>query len=174
MTTVELRSVNPEDRPIVEHPWQLYRHDLSEFRGEHTPEGIRGTLPGEDGTFNARGLLPFLEADPDRAAYLFYRGASPVGFVLVSGLAARSRLMSEFFVVRGARRQGVAGAAVRELLARHPGEWEIPFQDNNVAAARFWRAMAIDVAGDAVREELRPVPNKPEIPPDVWITLTVV
>jgi hypothetical protein len=29
------------------------------------------------------------------------------------------------------------------------------------------------VAGDAVREELRPVPNKPEIPPDVWITLSV-
>ena len=81
--------------------------------------------------------------------------------------------MSEFFVVRGARRQGVAGAAVRELFARHQGDWEIPFQDNNVAAARFWRRLAAAIAGDAVRESFRPVPNKPEIPPDVWITLSV-
>lgn len=77
MTAVELRPVGIETRPILERLWQLYRHDLSEFRSEHTPDGIRGTLPSEDGTFNLRGLLPFLEPEPDRAAYLFYRDASP-------------------------------------------------------------------------------------------------
>jgi hypothetical protein len=29
------------------------------------------------------------------------------------------------------------------------------------------------VAGDNFREERRPVPDKPDVPPDVWITITV-
>ncbi len=164
-----LDPVTTESRAVLERLWQLYRHDLSEFRGKHGPEGFRGMLPGEDGTYALRSLLPFLDDDADRAAYLFTNGSSPVGFALVSGLNAQRRLMSEFFVVRGARRQGIARTAVAELFALHPGEWEIPFQENNVAAARFWRG----VAGDSVREELRPVPGKPEVPPDVWLTLNV-
>jgi predicted acetyltransferase len=81
--------------------------------------------------------------------------------------------MSEFFVVRGLRGHGIARAAVDELFALYPGEWEIPFQENNVAAARFWRRVAASVSGGNVREELRPVPGKPEVAPDVWLTLVI-
>jgi predicted acetyltransferase len=168
-----LRPLTTEMRPVVERLWQLYRHDLSEFRGTHGPSGFRGSLPDADATFHTRGLLPYFEADPDRAAYVFYSGANPVGFAFVSHLTALARLMSEFFVVRGLRGHGIARAAVDQLFALHPGEWEIPFQENNIAAARFWRRVATDVAGENVREELRPVPGKPEVPPDVWITITV-
>ena len=38
-----------ETRPIVEHLCQLYRHDLSEFRGTHRPSGFGGALRSEDG-----------------------------------------------------------------------------------------------------------------------------
>jgi predicted acetyltransferase len=168
-----LRPLTAEMRPIVEHLWQLYRHDLSEFRGTHGSSGFRGSLPDEDGTFHARGLLPFFEDDADRAAYVFYSDSHPAGFAFVSHLTSQVRLMSEFFVVRGLRGHGIARGAVDELFARHPGEWEIPFQENNVAAARFWRRVAAGVAGESVREERRPVPGKPEVPPDVWITITV-
>ena len=168
-----MRPLTAETRPVVEHLWQLYRHDLSEFRGTHGPSGFRGSLPDEDGTFHTRGLAPNLKDDADRAAYVFYDGPNPVGFAFISRLTTQVRLMSEFFVVRGLRGQGIARAAVDELFARHPGEWEIPFQENNVAAARFWRRVAVGVAGEYVREERRPVPGKPEVPPDVWITITV-
>jgi predicted acetyltransferase len=168
-----MRPVTAETRPVVERLWQLYRHDLSEFRGAHGPSGFRGSLPDEDGTFHLRTLLPFFEEAPDRAAYVFYSGHNPVGFAFVSRLTSEVRLMSEFFVVRGLRGHGVGRAAVDELFARHPGEWEIPFQENNVAAARFWRRVALSVAGDRVREDRRPVPGKPQIPPDVWITIDV-
>jgi predicted acetyltransferase len=168
-----LRPLTAETRPIVERLWQLYRHDLSEFRGTHAPSGFRGSLPDADGTFHSRTLMPFLEDDADRTAYLFYSDQHPAGFAFVSHLTARARLMSEFFVVRGLRGHGVARAAVDELFALHPGEWEIPFQERNVAAARFWRRVASSVAGESAREELRPVPGKPEIPPDVWLTITV-
>jgi predicted acetyltransferase len=80
--------------------------------------------------------------------------------------------MSEFFVVRGARRQGLGRAAAAELFALYPGRWEIPFQEENAAAARFWRRVAAEV-GESVSEERRPVPGKPHIPPDVWLILTV-
>jgi predicted acetyltransferase len=168
-----MRPIIAEDRPVVERLWQLYRHDLSEFRGEHDPSGFRGTLPVEDGTFNARGLLPYFQENADRAAYLFHIGARPVGFALMCGLTSEPRLVAEFFVVRGARRQGVGRAAVQKLLALHPGAWEIPFQEHNVAAARFWRGVATRVGCDAVREERRPVPGKPQVPPDVWITINI-
>jgi predicted acetyltransferase len=168
-----MRPLAAETRPILEHLWQLYRHDLSEFRGTHGPSGFRGMLPGEDGKFHARSLMPFFHEDADRAAYLFYCGASPVGFALVSHLTSWPRLMSEFFIVRGLRRHGVGRAAVGELFALHPGMWEIPFQEDNVAAARFWRRVAASVDGDGFHEERRPVPDKPEVPPDVWITVTV-
>jgi predicted acetyltransferase len=168
-----LRELTPETRPVVERLWQLYRHDLSEFRGTHGPSGFRGVLPDEEGTFKLRGLVPFLEADPDRWGYLFSSGSSPVGFALIAGLSSDKRLMSEFFVVRGARRQGLGRAAVRELFSLHPGEWEIPFQESNDGAARFWRGVAVAAAGDSWREERRPVPGKPSVPPDVWLKLNV-
>lgn len=162
--TVSLRALTPETRPVLERLWQLYRHDLSEFRG---------SLPDADGTFHRRSLLPFLAEDPDTSAYLFVADEGPVGFGLVSRTTTEPHLMSEFFVVRSVRGRGVAREAANGLLALHPGAWEIPFQEDNVAAARFWRRLAADLAGDGVREDRRPVPGKPRIPPDVWLTLTV-
>jgi predicted acetyltransferase len=150
-------------RPVVERLWQLYRHDLSEFRG---------SLPDVTGAFHTRALDPFLESDPDRAAHLFQRDG-PVGFALVVGVASEPRMMAEFFVVRAARGHGVARAAVGALFDLYPGAWEIAFQEENAVAARFWRRVAAETALDGVREERRPVPGKPQIPPDVWLTLTV-
>ena len=63
--------------------------------------------------------------------------------------------------------------AVDALFALYPGPWQIPFQEENVAAARFWRRVAAEVAVDGVDEKRRPVPGKPHIPPDVWLTFVV-
>jgi predicted acetyltransferase len=173
-TELVLRVVTDETRPVLERLWQLYRHDLSEFRGQHLSTGFRGTLPDEDGMFTVRSLLPFAGDDPDRASYLFWSGPSPVGFALVSGVAAGPRLMSEFFVVRGLRGHGIGTMAIRELFALHPGTWEIPFQEANIAAARFWRRITAATGSDGdLFEERRPVPGKPQVPHDVWITVTV-
>jgi predicted acetyltransferase len=172
-TGFALKRATPADREVLEHLWQLYRHDLSEFRGHHGPDGFRGTLPNERGLYKDSTLVPFLEPHPDRAAYVLSDDGSPVGFAFVSRLQSGPYLMAEFFVVRGDRRRGVARAAVDALFALHPGTWEVPFQELNAAAARFWRAVAVQAGGEAVREERRAVPGKPEVPPDVWLTLDV-
>jgi predicted acetyltransferase len=160
--SVSLRRMASEQRPLVERLWQLYAHDLSEFRGS-MPDGEALYKPGR---------LPLYFGDPDRCGYLICCGPALAGFALIRGLSEGPRVLGEFFVVRAARRQRVGYEAALGVLGRHPGRWEIPFQDANPGAARFWRRVARGAVGVAWREERRPVPGKPQIPPDTWLLLT--
>ncbi|MET9018498.1 GNAT family N-acetyltransferase [Actinopolymorpha sp. NPDC004070] len=162
-TPVSLHRMTDEDRPTIDRLWQLYAHDLSEFRG---------TLPDAAGLFRWTRVPAYFD-DPDRCGYLVLWGRQPAGFVLMRGLKGDSHVLGEFFVVRAVRRRGVGRDVALELLRRHPGKWEIAFQEENPGAARFWRRIAAEAAGDRWTEERRPVPGKPEIPPDVWLSLTV-
>ena len=158
------RAADEQDWQVVGRLWQLYLHDLSEFRG---------TTPRPDGTF--KGWHPGWDdrGDPDRAAYVLRLGDRPVGFALLRGLADGGRRhMGEFFVARSARRSGLSRTFAEEVVRAHPGEWEIAFQDDNEKAARFWRRLAAEVMVDVV-EEGREIPGKPYLPPDRWLTATV-
>jgi predicted acetyltransferase len=162
MPAVTLHHFTEVNRTVVERLWQLYRHDLSEFRD---------SMPDEEGLFRP-GRLPSYFVDPDCAGYLVRHEAALAGFALVRGARAEPRMMAEFFIVRSARRGGVGYAAALEAIRRHPGAWEIPFQNENPGAARFWRRLVADLVGPAVREERRPVPGKPHIPDDVFLLFT--
>ncbi len=157
--TTALQPITLGRRPIVARLWQLYQHDLSEFRG---------SMPDDKGRYRTDRLRRYLH-DSDRTGYLIRHGPQLAGFVLIRGLSEERRVLGEFFVVRAARRQGVGHAAAAAAIERHPGPWEIAFQEDNVVAARFWRRFA---AARPHREERRPVPDKPEVPPDTWLILT--
>jgi predicted acetyltransferase len=159
---IALELVNAESRPIVENFLQLYIHDLSQFRFSR---------PNEAGRFNRDDRFASYFSDPNRCAYLFRDDAGPVGFGLVRGLNEPRSLMAGFFIIRGVRRHGVGRDAALAMLRRHAGVWEIPFQDENSGAARFWRELAQAAVGEKWTEDRRPVPLKPHIPDDVWITL---
>ncbi|MFI9248487.1 GNAT family N-acetyltransferase [Streptomyces sp. NPDC053069] len=160
---VTVRLATPEDRPTVERLWLLFRHDLSEFEG---------ALPGPDGTFRSE-CVEYAFTRPGWAPYLFLKDERPAGFAFVRGLDGPVRVLNSFFVVRGARRRGAGTHLVRDVLRRHPGTWEIAFQDTNPAAVRFWPHVARELAGRAWTRELRPVPDRPELRADVWISFTV-
>jgi predicted acetyltransferase len=160
MPDLRLRLAHQSERPIAERLWLMFRHDLSEFRGQ---------LPNPDGTFRDERLRAAF-SDPGWAAYFLMRDDRPAGLALIRGLTSPTRILSSLFVVRGARRAGIGLRAVQELVAAHPGRWEVPFQDDNAAAARFWRRTATEIAGAAWLEERRPVPGRPDLPPDVWIS----
>lgn len=155
-----VRPALPADRPAVERLWLMFRHDLSE---------LDGSLPGADGTFRSDRLRSAF-TDADWAPYLMLSDGAPAGFAFVRSLSGPARVMNSFFVVRGARRTGIGLRAVQEVVARHPGPWEIPFQDANAPAAAFWRRVATVIAGADWTEEHRPVPHRPRVPPDVWIS----
>jgi predicted acetyltransferase len=82
-------------------------------------------------------------------------------------------VLNSFFVARGARRAGIGLRAAREVVTRHPGRWEVAFQDDNEVAVQFWRRVAAEIAGEAWTEERRAVPGQPGLPPDVWISFEV-
>jgi predicted acetyltransferase len=160
---------------VVEQLWQLYAHDLSAFRG---------TRPDAQGRFR-EGRLPTYFDESDREVHLVGLDGDPVGFTMVRRLgpgagteartdAAGGHVLGEFFVVRAVRRLGVGRTAALGTLARHGGRWEVAFQEENEGAARFWRRIAADATTElAARtsEERRPVPGKPEVPPDTWLVI---
>ncbi len=152
-----------DDWDVVRRLWQPYSHDLSEFRG---------TTPDASGSYRAGHLASYRPDDPDDVAYVARLGDRPVGFALVRGLAGGTRVMGEFFVVRAARGSGHARALAEHVVRAHPGSWEIAFQEDNPKAARFWRRLGAEVL-TGTTEERRGVPNKPYLPPDVWLTGTV-
>ncbi|MFJ3306849.1 GNAT family N-acetyltransferase [Streptomyces sp. NPDC086549] len=158
-----VRPADAADRPIMERLWLMFRHDMSEF-GD--------LLPNPDGTFRSDRLQTAF-ADADWAPYLLMNDNRPVGLAIVRGVTGPTRVLNSFFVVRGARRRGIGMQAVQEVTATHPGAWEVAFQDANVDAVRFWRRVAREIAGEAWAEEHRPVPHRPDLPPDVWISFSV-
>ncbi len=147
---------------LVERLWQLYQHDLSEFRH---------SSPDADGLFQAR-RLPAYRRGADSVAYLARRGDVPSGFALVHDLTGERRLMGEFFVTRSTRGRGLAATFAREVIMRHPGRWAIPFQNENPRAAAFWRRLAAALLTD-VSELTIAVPGKAHLPDDVWLSGTV-
>jgi predicted acetyltransferase len=161
---VGLRSLAADDDALIDRLWQLYVHDLSESRG---------SLPNADGLFKM-GHLAWYRGQPDQwsGCLVTYKGA-PAGFAFI-GLAweGDKRTIGDFFVVRGVRRRGVGFKVARELISRYPGTWEIAFQAHNPGAPEFWREVVGSLVGDAWTEELRPVPDKPQIPPDHWLVFT--
>jgi len=166
MSDTTLRQMVDADRPMLEQLWQLYSHDLS---------GFRQKLPDSEGRFRL-GRFPTYFGDPDRTGYVLSHDGGLAGFAFVSGLLGPRRAMAEFFVARAARRRRVGYTAARELFARHPGEWEIGFQEENAGAPDFWRRVVTDAVGSTWREELREVPDRPGrqgIPPDHILVFTV-
>ena len=155
--------VTSSDIPVLERLWQLYRHDMSEFLG---------TQPGVDGYFRtkARDLNHYL-SDPATELHLIRSDETPVGFVIAGGTATHT--ISEFFVVRSVRHQGFGAAAALTVLGSRPGPWVIAFQAQNLNAGRFWRRIVARASGDRWDEERRPIPGKPEVQPDVWLTFSV-
>ena len=151
----------PDEWLLLERLWQLYQHDLSEFRH---------SAPDASGLFTRARLPAYGERD-DRVAYLARLGDVPCGFALVQGIGRDERLMGEFFVTRSTRGRGSAAAFAGEVLARHHGPWAIPFQNENPRAAAFWRRLAGEVLVD-VSEQSFAVPGKPHLPRDVWLSGT--
>ena len=48
----------------------------------------------------------------------------------------------------------------------------VAFQAENEPAVHFWRGVARAASGDRWTEELRAVPDRPDLPPDSWISFT--
>jgi predicted acetyltransferase len=155
-----LQRLSADDQLLVENLWQCYQHDLSEFRG---------SLPGPDGRYKNTRVTTYLSS-AERSTHLIEVDGSPAGFVMIRENDETSRVLGEFFVVRPLRRKGLGRTVATDMISSHPGRWEIAFQEANQRAARFWTDIASRLVGSAWTVTPRPVPEKPHLPPDLWLT----
>ena len=126
------------ERALIEGLFQFYIYDFSALE----PAESERFEPGPDGRFAAYPDLDSYWRDSTRAALIIRRGGSPAGFALVNAVSHSGlpvdRNMAEFFVMRKHRRGGVASAAVRTILTRYPGRWELAIAQRNTGARAFW------------------------------------
>jgi predicted acetyltransferase len=165
---ITIRPVDDDQWPVLAWLWQCFRHDLA--------PAVSG-LPYADGRYQTQGLPE--RHTPDETTYLAWRDhpntgqPAPVGFAVVSGLTAERRSLSALWVAPVVRREGVGLDLAVDVIGRHQGAWQVAFQHDNPAAARFWRRVGDAAFGPAGwREDRREVPGRPDAPADHWIEST--
>ena len=139
---VQVVEASLEQKPALHRLMQLYLHDSSEFTGDDA---------SVDGEFRY-GYFEEYWREPDRSPFLIYYGDNLAGFVLVNTHTlvleqGEGRAISEFFVMRKYRRQGVGRQAAFYAFDRFPGLWEIRENINNLAGQQFWRTIIGEYTG---------------------------
>lgn len=138
----ELRVAGIDDKPVVDNLLQLYLHDMSDYVSTSiSPEG-RFAYPYLDRYWSEEG------AAEGRVPFIFAVNGELAGFALKG---SHSRLgqpppvssVTEFFVLRQWRGQGIGRAAAFALFEEFAGRWEVAQLRANEPAHRFWRR-AID------------------------------
>ncbi len=135
---IEVTPAAEAERPLIENLFQYYIYDFSEMEPAHSGEFELGA----DGRF---APYPYMDAywrEASRIPLIIRRDGKPLGFALLNAHSHSGqtvdRNMAEFFVMRKHRRGGVASAAVRAILVRYPGRWEIAMVERNTGARAFW------------------------------------
>jgi predicted acetyltransferase len=149
------------DRQVLEQLWTMFRHDMSAYSG---------VLPDERGRFRQERLD---KAFSDRGwrAYVVRLDAAPVGLCIIRGIGSPELVINSFFLAHAARRRGYGRTVVREITSEHCGKWAVAYQEANFAAAAFWSAIAAESDPGWTRRRAS-VPERADLPADVWIRFT--
>ena len=142
----------PADRLWIQSVYRDYLDDLN---------------PGT-GIFPALGEIGHREpdqiahwfGDPNTFPLIIVKGSEPVGFARVLravASAAQPRIdyrMADFFVLRTRRRLGIGETAVKLILSRFAGRWEISEYLRNTAAVSFWRRVVASYTRGTFQERI--------------------
>jgi predicted acetyltransferase len=158
---VNLIPVAEEDKLVLANLIQLYCYDFSEIRGYDLTT---------HGTFVYRYLDYYFTEDTREACFITADGTL-AGFTMTRRLADGSREVSEFFVARRHRRDGIGQTAAYQMFRRHPGPWQLAFDHANYPAAQFWPRVTASIADGPVQRTDRYPPDVTR--PGAWLHLTV-
>jgi len=134
---VTLERGRPEQRDALSNLVQLYIHDFNEFLSPERQIGI-----GENGRFADVLQLESYWTEADRSVWFIRVAGALAGFALLNKASHCARRvdfnMGELFVARSYRRHGIGARAATDLIAMHPGQWEIAVGARNLPAKEFW------------------------------------
>jgi predicted acetyltransferase len=144
---VMLEEAGPEAVPVLRRLMQLYLYDLGTIDGWNiSAEGLFGNPEKIERFWTERGRRSFfIRADGALAGFVLIRDEATHG-------GKGTHEISEFFVLRKFRRQGVGEQAARMAFDLAPGPWELSQLASNAVAQQFWRAVIDRYTGGTFSE----------------------
>lgn len=169
---VELQLCNIEEKFIINNIYPLYLHDLSEVWGHKInrygvfEESDIRTLAEQNRVFDIwwehpEVLFPYLIKVDDLPAGLAFVATPPYtpcpDYI--------NYYLNEFFILRSYRGKGVGEQAIRQLLDKMQGHWELHTNctNRNVRAQKFWRKTLKAYTNNNYNEELGYHPEQGEM-----------
>ena len=129
---ITLKPVTEQEKKLLWNINQKYLYEMSQYY----PEDL-----DEEGNLHY-GYFDAYFTDPERKAYLIYDGRCLVGFAMLNPYSyighCPDSVIAEFCVFPPYRRQHIAAKAFECILRKHPGRWEIKFNENNRGAKCLW------------------------------------
>jgi predicted acetyltransferase len=145
--SIRFQPASSNEQVLLENLAQFYAYDFSELLEMYVER---------DGRFGDVDLTPYWR-DEWRHPFLLQVDDQLAGFALIS---ERSKItgksgvvdMTEFFVLRRFRRQGVGRAAAFVAFDRFGGPWEVRQREENPDATAFWRRTIDEYTGGNYEE----------------------
>lgn len=148
---VELRQARALDIPVLRRLMQLYLYDFA---------AIDDSAIGSDGLYGSPTWIERFWTDPKTTSFFVRAEGALAGFALIRDGAQfagdGTRTISEFFILRRHRRQGVGTQTARRIFDTFPGKWEVAQVTSNVDAQAFWRRVIGEYTGGLYEEQPRP------------------
>lgn len=130
---IYLKKTGQDDKSLLYRLNQNYLKEMNRYY--HDPENADGSISYGyfDDYFTAPERLPLLICMRNRA----------VGFALINSFSyfedeKTDFVMGEFCIRPEFRKKGLGREAVRMILGKHHGKWEVKYHEDNLAALRFW------------------------------------
>ena len=133
---LRLQTVQAKDRDLLWNINQKYLYEMTCFYDDPMDES---------GNYHY-GHFDEYFTDPRRVAYFIYNDNVLVGFAMLCPYSNICQnpdyTMAEFTIFPSFRRKHFAYDVAKMILARHPGEWEIKYNEKNNGAKKLWNIVA--------------------------------
>lgn len=169
---IEVCTPDETDRPVIKNLFVFYRYDLMPF----IPDGI-GSRVNSSGVLGVEETSHESSVDdldiwwtkPDILMPMLIRADGfPAGLAMVARPPHAHRSVNfrlqDFFILNRWRRKGAGFKAMVEVFRRYPGEWELGWLPQNVAAKKFWRTVTSRLGLETQEWTIAGDPGAPGVP----------
>lgn len=129
---LQLQTVQAKDRDLLWNINQKYLYEMTNFYDDPMDE---------NGNYHY-GHFDEYFTDPKREAYFIYNDDSLIGFAMLCPYSNIGQdpdyIMAEFTIFPAYRRKHFALDIAKMILEKHPGKWEIKYNEKNAGAKKLW------------------------------------
>lgn len=150
MSEVIIRVATADQKPVLQWLLELHVSEFTQMKG--------GPVPQKQVFFDQEYLDLFWKR-PDWIPILIHYHNKVAGFALIftNGYLHEKpgvHVVSDFFVLKKYRKQGIGRTAALMIFDRFPGQWEVLESDFNKSGQAFWRTVVGEYTGGRFTENV--------------------